>query len=350
MRNLTKNKKCVLILSSMALFFVAYDGFAVFDEEAIVRKLESIEEQVVRAKNSDWKCCKVPQHAAVHPSTEETVALQGTEYTCNDRPSNFEWYHADNLPELNATKWKPRKIFFAGASTVRQMKEQLEWEIPSAEPQMYDEGDLQYQTDHFIFRQEHEYRNLFHGLVTLDLRQLSPGLEAAMKIDYDFIILNVGIWWELYSVGNIIELDGKKWKIQKTLYEEWRVQNFTNGLVPDVSFSSRRVQSVTNGLVPDVSFAALMKRGLTMILSKKHPKTQIVWRSESKPGCPTGGHFRYSIEPVLKELHIPVLDISEATCQYNDLKLDDSMRQGVHFCFPSVLYRYWLQRFQHDFL
>jgi len=272
MRNLTKNKKCVLILSSMALFFVAYDGFAVFDEEAIVRKLESIEEQVVRAKNSDWKCCKVPQHAAVHPSTEETVALQGTEYTCNDRPSNFEWYHADNLPELNATKWKPRKIFFAGASTVRQMKEQLEWEIPSAEPQMYDEGDRQYQTDHFIFRQEHEYRNLFHGLVTLDLRQLSPGLEAAMKIDYDFIILNVGVWWEMHSVGNIIELDGKKWKIQKTLYEEWRVQNFTNGLVPDVSFSSRRVQNVTNGLVPDVSFAALMKRGLTMILSKKTPQ------------------------------------------------------------------------------
>jgi hypothetical protein len=94
----------------------------------------------------------------------------------------------------------------------------------------------------------------------------------------------------------------------------------------------------------------MMKRALEMIIQKNKNNIQLVWRSETKTSCPVGTNFRSSVDPVLRELNIPVLNISEATCQYASLDIDDSKKQGPHLCYPSVALRYWLQLFQHQFL
>jgi hypothetical protein len=91
----------------------------------------------------------------------------------------------------------------------------------------------------------------------------------------------------------------------------------------------------------------------------KHPTTQLVWRSESKSDFPSPDNQHCSVQPsfrsltigpVLERLNIPVLNISEATCQCNLQQLDGSRKIGPHLCFPSPVLRHWLQVFQEQFL
>lgn len=298
-----------------------------------------LEYEIMNTTNSQWKCC-IPRNRekqqVAHPNASE---IQQKNYLCPDKPSNFLWYYDSKrdgeanvgLEDLNATKWKPEKIFFVGGSTSRQMKEQLEWELPTALPKM---NSI---IDRFLFL-NHETRCCDYNFnMTLDMRTLSPGIEEALEGDYDFMVINVGTWWDSGAVGVVIDENGLSWKLNKTKKVDWTLDTIDNSHLAAEN-------------PPDVSFRAMMKRALEMIQKKNKKNIQVVWRSETKTACPVGTTFRSSVDPVLKELNIPVLNISQATCQYHSLDIDGSKGKGPHLCFPSVALRYWLQLFQRQFL
>ena len=166
---------------------------------------------------------------------------------------------------------------------------------------------------------------------------LDPDLISNMTAAPDFVVFNVGLWWSTKTIGYVIDQDGVTWNIGGSKNSEWFVVNKTSsslGLTP-----------------PDVTFATLMRSAIQMMLKVKHPRTTLVWRSESTTDCPPGSSHRGTITPVLKQEKIPILNISEATCNYLLARNNfDKERRGPHLCFPSVCLRHWMLEFQYRFL
>lgn len=282
-------------------------------------------------KQKGWKCCIDPE--IVNPIPEHPAAelVQARDYRC-ERKSNFSLFYEETEHDppiiLNASKWKNRSILFAGGSTSRQMLEQLRWEMPQLINTTTIHHDM---AARFLFLHRERSCCWWNGSMTLDMRYLSPGIEKALDSGYQFIILNVGTWWSSNSIGSVIDENAMMWHVDG---RHWRILNSTN-----------------HTQLPDVSFDTMMRNGLVKMLKRKKPNTTIVWRSETFTDCPPGSGERKGIEHVLKELHIPILNISEATCAYVALDIDDSrIRKYPHLCFPSVALRHWLQMFQNQFL
>jgi hypothetical protein len=257
-------------------------------------------------------------------------------YGCPEKPSNFSWYFSSGDPtastkSLDKEKWKNKKIFFVGGSTTRQMQEQLKWEMPEVSRQ------ASFSFDNFLFELQGRWESGYDASHSVDLRNLAPDLHKGLSSGYDFIILNVGIWWDTNFIGRVIDTNGTSWAVDSTKGKDWNILNATN---------SPSLQP------PSVLFSSLMERAFRMMLEIKSPNTTLVWRSETKTDCPPGHGHRGSVTNVLKSLDIPVLNISEATCSYSMQELDGerSAKLGPHLCFPSVALRHWLLKFQDQFL
>lgn len=283
-------------------------------------------------KQKGWKCCINPD--IVNPITEHPAAelIQDIDYRC-ERKSNFSLFYDEETERdrhpmiLNTSKWMNRTILFAGGSTSRQMLEQLRWEMP----QLINATTIHHDMDaRFLFLHRERFCCWFNGSMTIDMRYLSPGIEKALDSGYQFIILNVGTWWSSNSIGSIIDENAMMWQVDG---HRWHILNSTN-----------------HTPLPDISYETMMKNVLVKMIKRKKPNTTIVWRSETFTTCPPGSGPRKGIEHILKELQIPILNISEATCEYAALGIDDSRTKHPHLCFPSVALRYWLQKFQNQFL
>jgi hypothetical protein len=285
-----------------------------------------------------WKCCVDPSLVDFqgHPDPMTVVSKSHSSYACPEKPSNFSWYFSSPDPlastkSLDEEKWKNKKLLFVGGSTTRQMQEQLKWEMPEVSRQ------AAFSFDSFLFEVPGRSWNSgpFDASHSVDLRYLSPNLQEGLSLGYDFIILNVGVWWDFNFIGRVIDTNGTSWAVDSSKGKEWNILNATN---------SSSLQP------PSVLFSFLMERAFRMMLEIKSPNTTLVWRSETKTDCPPGHGHRGSVANVLKSLDIPVLNISEATCSYGMQELDDSTKVGPHLCFPSVALRHWLLKFQDQFL
>ncbi|KAL7538259.1 hypothetical protein ACHAXR_010670 [Thalassiosira sp. AJA248-18] len=290
--------------------------------------------EVKSPRAKEWKCCVSPKSAnPAMPQIDAFVKNGNHMYPCPKRPSNFSWYFGSPGEAFDAKKWAPIQIYFAGGSTTRQMKDQLEWEMPTVKKPGH------HHSTRFLFRHNETVgRKKFDTHMVLDMRSLEPELERALvQGNYDFIIVNEGIWWHTNSVGRVIDTNGVTWAVDTGGWgiRDWRIINKTayNGDTP-----------------PEVTFSSMMRRALTMMMNLKRPNTTIVWRSESVSDCPVGKKTRITVVPVLKEMGVPVLNISQATCKYAELDMDDSKQIYPHLCFPSVALRHWLQEFQRHFL
>lgn len=283
----------------------------------------------------EWKCC-VDTYSVNdihnHP-TAEAAQDEHHNYACPEKPSNFSWYYSTpSHPAplaFDRSKWKKTSIVFVGGSTTRQMYEQYKWEMPKA-----------------LNRSHHNYgaRFLFEHIEVggccnydrshvLDTRKLHPELVASLRSAPDFLVFNVATWWGTATIGTVIDKNGVPWSIGGTPVEtEWIVANKTSDK-------------------PDFSFATTMGRAIKLMQEMKHPKTTLVWRSEGTTDCPVGTNFRASIAPVLQKMDVPVLNVSQASCDYLDLRDNyDREHKGPHLCFPSVGLRHWLLQFQRQFL
>jgi hypothetical protein len=283
-----------------------------------------------------WKCCVDSSLVDFqgHPDPKSVVESPRHLYACPEKPSNFSWYFSSGDPtasrkSLDKEKWKNKKFLFVGGSTTRQMQEQLKWEIPEVSKQ------ASFTFDTFLFK--HVPRGgccRYDASHSVDLRYLAPNLESSLAKGYDFIILNVGTWWDSNSIGRLIDTNGTSWAVNSTKLKDWNIINANNSSLQP----------------PSVLFAPLMERAFRMMLKIKSPNTTLVWRSETKTDCPPGRGHRGSMANVLKSLDISVLNISEAICSYSMQELDDSAKLGPHLCFPSVGLRHWLLKFQDQFL
>jgi len=170
----------------------------------------------------------------------------------------------------------------------------------------------------------------------LDLRKLHPYLVSNMTAGPDFVIFNVGTWWSSKAIGHVIDEHGKMWSIDaKSENDEWYIVNKTSTTDPG----------------PNVNFRKLMRKAIEMMLKIKHPRTTLVWRSEGTTDCPPGGSYRSAVARALHNTEIPILNISEATCNYLEARHNiDKELKGPHLCFPSVALRHWLIEFQEQFL
>lgn len=284
-------------------------------------------EIVEKGPIGEWKCCLNPQEVNPLDRHPDVAEVQLKPYQCPDHPSNFSWYYSTKTHKaLDPSKWTNRTIYFVGGSTTRQMYEQLNREMPHLK---YNEFSF----DRFLFSYTEKKCCMYQGHHKVDISRLAPNLHEALRKKYDYIIINIATWWSSNSVGHLIDEKGQYWLVNTSNDEEWRILNKTTNTDP-----------------PDVSFAALMDRLFRMVLEIKSPKTTLVWRSESFTDCPVGSSFRGSISPVLRAFNVPVLNISEATCQYGELGIDNSLKMKPHLCFPSVALRHWLLEFQDQFL
>ena len=289
---------------------------------------------------AEWKCCIDPNSANVAITNFSSSRTEQHAYNCEQkglRPSNFSWYFGYPRSPLNTSKWMQRKIYFAGGSTTRQMVDQLYWEMAHIRQNMTIGYDFK---DRFLFL-HHQIRCCAHdNHMILDMNHLSPPLEAAIASSYDYFVINVGVWWSSNSIGQVIDKAGNWWPIKRGT-GEWQVD--------------KNKTSLNTSLVginpPDLSFSTMIRLAFELITEKMNQNAIIIWRSETKKsGCPAGSGFRSSVASVLEDSDIYTLNISDATCQYSQLDLDDSSQLGSHLCFPSVALRFWLQEFQRLFL
>jgi len=337
---------CCLLVTSICLSFLLFHSLFGMQRELSKHDIPKVDDKMM-----SWKCC-VPTYAANPTITNTSVASAAAvriAYSCEKRPSNFSWYYGYSEP-LNVSKWMPTKIYFAGGSTTRQMREQLQWEMAPVKMPLkigYDSRD----SDRFLFLHHQKGSAGYVGRWILDMRALSPSLVAALDADYHFIILNVGTWWPSNSIGKVIDSEGITWPLLGMKQKQGWVNLTGNDIEWQINKNQiSQDQAGAGKIPPDVSFSNMMRRALLMIMKRKKPGTTIVWRSETKTDCPVGSNYRATISSVLKELDIHTLNISESTCQYAALDIDDSNLLGPHLCFPSVALRYWLQEFQRYFL
>ena len=298
------------------------------------------------ALGGTWKCCVNSDEVndlGNHPDAK-TVQHKSHDYSCLENPSNFSWYYeipgssrssssTTKTRSFQRWKWDQKSFLFVGGSTQRQMYEQYQWEMPAGAKNA-----------------QHNYaaRFLFHHIEIggcckydrshiLDLRKLEKDFQRQLKAGPDFVILNVATWWEVGAIGTVIDENGRSWNIAGTPKgQEWTISNQTNEVYDKP---------------PNLSFATLMNRAFDLIHKLKHPKTKLVWRSEGHTDCPPGQSFRASVTPVLDQAQISVLNISEASCNYQIARDNyDANKRGPHLCFPSVALRHWLLDFQDQFL
>jgi len=258
-------------------------------------------------------------------------------YYCPENPANFSWFYSSRSDpnsvrsSLKSEKWTNRSIVFVGGSTSRQMAEQLKWEMPEAA-----NTSARILISKFLF-----WHIKADGIETsytrsheLDLRSLDLALIDHLKAAPDFVVFNVGTWWSTTAIGHVIDENGLRWQIGGLKTEESKIMNDT-----------------ASHPQPNLKFAHLMESAIKMMLAVKSPNTTLVWRSESTTDCPPGQTYRGTISPVLKRLQVPVLNISEATCNYVNIREGyDKEHKGPHLCFPSVALRHWLLEFQEQFL
>ena len=303
-----------------------------------------------------WKCCvnSSTLNLLLHPA----VPQSGREgYRCPQNPANLSFYYDDRtaqhpLAPLRPALWKDKSIFFVGGSTTRQMVEQVYWELASSLPESgpsRPSWGYSYET-RFVFKLTRGQTGCcnYDASHTIDLRKLDPDIEKQLLMRtpkaLDYMIINVGSWWDCNAIGTVVDEHGIEWKVDTNHGKEWNVIGLKNASL-----------DITDSTIPSpplVSFASLMERALTMMNRKKSPQTTLIWRSETKTDCPIGTKsFRTTtVIPVLKATSVPVLNISLATCQYASQNLDGSSKIGPHLCFPSPVLRYWLQVFQEKFL
>ena len=186
-----------------------------------------------------------------------------------------------------------------------------------------------YAGGHFLFR-----RNQTNGACCkydasheLDLRELEPSVEAALK-NSDIIVMNVATWWASNTIGYVTDITGEKFRVNS------RNDDYIVPLNNDTENSTR-----------SFLFTEMLERAFHLMLAKKRKGATLVWRSESFTGCPSGD--RNGISQVLQRLGIPILNITEATCKYVQMFPDQKL--GPHLCFPSVALRHWLKSLE-DFL
>ncbi len=211
---------------------------------------------------------------------------------------------------------------------------------PPSQPNESNTAVAGYVGGHFIFKFRNDDPDFTSGLhdirQPLDISQLSPALTSALP-NSDFVIVNVATWWTTRTVGSIIDIDGQEFAVDGGVQEEedgsHRHGEFR---ALDGSFHDRHID-----------FATLMERGLHLMLAHMKKGAVLVWRSESLTDC-NGLSFRQSIVPVLHRMRIPILNISEATCEY--IKVQHNQTDGIHLCFPSVALRHWLKLFETQFL
>ena len=336
------------------------------------------EEEVNDDSSGLWKCCKNYTSINENVVRFDSKKVQTNRYTCPKNPGNFSFYYGDNddtrdnsdehmhiVPGLKPNLWMNKSFFFVGGSTTRQMLEQFQWEFEhQVTPSSIDSEGYDAQS-RFVFKLNQgksgccKY-DASHGL---DLRQLNPTLENYLSIrepkPIDFVIINVGTWWDSNTVGTVIDENGIKWKVDTTY--DWKVIGLKKTSSNSVGNTTSNNNSSSLSSTGDgfslqtqhtkVDFASLMERAFKMMNKIKSPQTRLIWRTETKTDCPIGTGYRTpAIIPVLDDTGVGILNISEATCKYASQNLDDSATLGPHLCFPSPVLRYWLQMFQKEFL
>ena len=256
--------------------------------------------------------------------TQSHVVSQLKYYACPGNPSNFSWQPNPPLPALNISYWNNKTFAFIGGSTTRQMFEQFVWEFPILQTK------ASYLNGHFLFdRNQTNHRCCkYDGSHILDLRKLESGVLRAVR-SFDYIIVNVGTWWDSKTIGAIIDVDGKHWNV--TSHGPWRYT--------ETNESKQK---------PSLRFEDMMEKALHLMLALSAPGSKIIWRSETFTSCPPGSGTRGGISSTLEKLHIPIINITQKTCAY--VHMFPNQKLGPHLCFPSVAIRYWLQEFQQAHL
>ena len=247
-------------------------------------------------------------------------AMQQKNYSCPTHPSNFSWHPVPRPLELSFSNFENKSFSFIGGSTTRQLYEQLKWEFPKVR--------ASYAGGNFLF----DWQRLngqcckYDGSHLLDLRNLEAGVLRAIRSS-DYVIVNVGTWWNSNTIGIVVDEDGTHWNV--TTRGDWKLRD-----------SNTRIRSKP----PSLRFEDLMRKALRLMLAKAAPGTVIVWRSETFTQCPPGTGERSGVGATLRELRIPIINITKKTCAYG--RMFPKQRLGPHLCFPSVALRYWLQEFQ----
>jgi len=227
-----------------------------------------------------WNCCIDPllvNPLRQHPAAQE-VQDRSHDYSCpKENASNFSWYyeHDSSVGKVSSTssstaavrkfdrlQWKHTSIVFVGGSTTRQIMEQYRWEMPHAAQ------NSKAIIARFLFHHIQVGNSRYGRHDVLDLNKLDPTLEQVLVEEKpDFIVVNVGTWWDTDCIGHVLDNKGQQWSIgfhdPHNKRSEWQVRNKTR----------------PHFRKPNVTFAALMKRALQMMLVQASPKTTIVWRS-----------------------------------------------------------------------
>jgi hypothetical protein len=184
------------------------------------------------------------------------------------------------------------------------------------------------------------------------LRKLDPVLVELLNANPppDYVVISVGWWWESNHVGYIIDDKGKRWQLKGKYLnaplivdKEWSVKQ------PNITGTTTTADAAR----PNVAFAHLMERVVRMIQQVASPRTKIVWRTDNHNNCPVWKKYRSSFAPVLQEMNVSVLNISQASCDYvtkRRTEIDPNAEpHHSHLCAPSVAMRHWLLQFQEQF-
>jgi len=276
-------------------------------------------------------------------------------------PSNFSlcWtnkgFCTTEERELNASKWRNISIAFVGGSVSRQAHEQLLLELPDVvdtSPDLYrsearkasgaifkSAASSAYVGGHFLFEFANNDPNFDSGIAEirqpLNISQLSPRLRQVLP-HFDYVIVNVATWWTTGTVGSVVDVDSEVIEVDGGIYRDEEGPHFGEWQILNESLRGRAVD-----------YATLMERGLHLISARLKKGAVLVWRSEALTDC-SARSFRQSVVPVLRRMNIPVLNISEATCDY--LQVQPTQTDGTHLCFPSVALRNWLKMFETQFI
>lgn len=192
---------------------------------------------------------------------------------------------------------------------------------------------------HFLFEFVNDDPNFETGTPggrqPLDISQLNPRLRTVLPHS-DFVIVNVATRWTTNTVGSVIDVDSAVIEVDGGAYEDEEGTHHGEFRILNYSFSSRAVD-----------FATLVERGLHLIFARLKKGAVLVWRSEPLTDCDAQS-FRQSIVPVLHRMNVPILNITEATCEYT--KVQHNQTDGIHLCFQSVALRHTLKSFENQFL
>jgi len=306
---------------------------------------------------------KNDENSSLSEQSVKDMQLKDYSKLCGE-PSDFSlcWTNKGSCTteerELNESKWRNISITFIGGSVTRQAHEQLLHELPDiadTSPEVYKSGarkasgvvsnpkmasSAAYVGAHFLFAFANDDPNFDTVLAgvrqPLDISQLNPRLRKVLPHS-DFVIVNVATWWTTRTVGSVIDVDSAVIEVDGGAYQdEEGSECYGEFRILNQSLSSRAVD-----------FATLVERGLHLILARLKKGAVLVWRSEALTDCDAQS-FRQSIVPVLHRMNVPILNITEATCEYT--KVQHNQTDGTHLCFPSVALRQWLKSFENQFL